>query len=146
MTGSYFNPDWRAKVTLPVKRVGDQWEFFYGGAVPVKDGTLGELTISADRITDEGFRKRVSQELVVKILHEGARLRVALSDQTRQGARTGNWPDILPQDVPPGTTRFECITLGPVKPKSRQMDLVMVVEPIPLYTSPTIGGFNRVGA
>jgi len=59
MTWGFFDPDWRAKVT-PVKRVGSQWEFFYGGDVPVKDGTLGELTISADSITNEAFRKRVS--------------------------------------------------------------------------------------
>ena len=63
MSGSYFDPDWTAKVTVPVKRVGERWEFFYGGDVPVKEGTLGELTLSADRITDEGFRKRVMQEL-----------------------------------------------------------------------------------
>ncbi|PKO70215.1 MAG: hypothetical protein CVU22_02430 [Betaproteobacteria bacterium HGW-Betaproteobacteria-16] len=129
MTGGYFNPDWRAKVTVPVKRVGDHWEFFYGGDVPVREGTLGELTINADGITDEDFRKRVSQELVIKILHEGARLHVALSDQSKKGARVGKWPEVFPPSVPPGTTRFECVTLGPSKPKSRQMDLVTVVEP-----------------
>ena len=32
MSGSYFDPDWAAKVTVPVKRVGERWEFFYGGA------------------------------------------------------------------------------------------------------------------
>ena len=129
MTGSYFDPDWRAKVTLPVKRVGKQWEFFYGGDVPVKDGTLGELTINADSITDEAFHKRVNQELVVKILHEGARLHVALSDQSKNGTRIGQWPEVFPPSVPSGTTRFECITLGPIKPKSKQLDFVTVVEP-----------------
>lgn len=128
MTGSYFDPDWQAKVTLPVKRVGNLWEFFYGGDVPVKEGTVGELTISAESITDEAFRTRVSQELVVKVLHEGARLHVALSDQSNNGARIGAWPEVFPPSVPSGTTRFECITLGPIKPKSRQLDLVTVVE------------------
>lgn len=128
MTGSFFDPDWRAKVTLPVKRVGTQWEFFYGGEVPIKDGTLGELTISADGINDEAFRKRVTQELVVKILHEGTRLYVALSDQSKNGARIGQWPEVFPPSVPSGTTRFECITLGPIKPKSKQLDFVTVVE------------------
>ena len=35
MSGSYFDPDWTAKVTVPVKRVGERWEFFYGGDMPV---------------------------------------------------------------------------------------------------------------
>lgn len=43
MSGSYFDPNWTEKVTVPVKRVGERWEFFYGGDVPVKEGTLGEL-------------------------------------------------------------------------------------------------------
>ncbi len=129
MSGSYFDPDWRARVTLPVKRVGTQWEFFYGGGIPVKEGTLGELSISAHSITDDEFRKRVSQELVVKILEEGTRLYVALSDQSRRGARIGKWPEVLPASVPPGTTRFECVTLGPCKQKSKQLSLDEVVEP-----------------
>ena len=32
MSGSYFDPDWAAKVTVPVKRVGARWEFFFIGA------------------------------------------------------------------------------------------------------------------
>jgi hypothetical protein len=118
MSGSYFDPMWTAKVTVPVKRVGARWEFFYGGDVPVKEGTLGELSVSADQIADDRFRQRVSQELTVKILEEGQALLVALSDRSNNGGRIGTWPDIYPQEVPAGTTRFERITLGPPKPKA----------------------------
>lgn len=118
MSGSYFDPMWTAKVTVPVKRVGARWEFFYGGDVPVKEGTLGELSVSADQITDDRFRQRVSQELTVKILDEGQALLVALSDRSANGGCIGTWPDIYPQEVPAGTTRFERITLGPPKPKA----------------------------
>jgi len=117
---SHFEPDWSEKVTIPVKRVGDSWEFFYGGDVPVRDGTLGELTINADRITDERFLKRVSQETVVKILEEGTPLLVALSDRNNSGARVGPWPDVSPEDVPAGATRFEQVIIGPLKPGSKQ--------------------------
>ena len=117
MNGSYFDPDWTAKLTVPVKRVGERWEFFYGGDVPVREGTLGELTLSADQITDENFRQRVTQELTVKILDEGTVLLVALSDRDSNGRRVGTWPDSYPPNVPPGTTRFERIWLGPVKKK-----------------------------
>jgi hypothetical protein len=73
MSGSYFDPDWAAKVTVPVKRVGERWEFFCGGAIPVKDGTLGELAVNANQNTDDRFRQRVTQELTVQIL-EAAKL------------------------------------------------------------------------
>lgn len=119
MSGNYFDPLWTAKVTVPVKRVGERWEFFYGGDVPVKEGTLGELSLNANQITDERFRQRVSQELTVKILEEGQALMVALSDRSQNTDRIGKWPDVHPPGVPPGTTRFERITLGPPKQKAK---------------------------
>ena len=123
MSSNYFAPDWSAKVTVPVKRVGERGEFFYGGDVPVREGSLGELTLCASQISDERFRQRVSQEFVVKILEEGAPLLFALSDRSRGGARIGTWPDIDPSSVPAGTTRFERVTMGPCKPKSVQPEL-----------------------
>ena len=123
MSGSDFDPDWTAKVTVPVKRVGERWEFFYGGDVPVREGTLGELTLSAEQITDESFRQRVMQELTVKILDEGTELLVALSDRDANGRRVGAWPEWYPPNVPPGTTRFERIWLGPVKKKPDEQPL-----------------------
>ena len=114
MTTNYFDPDGTAKVTVPVKRVGERWEFFYGGDVPVREGTLGELTINANQITDDRFQKQVTQETVVKILDEGAQLMVALSDQSKGGNRVGAaWPNVSASDVPTGTTRFEPIRIGP---------------------------------
>lgn len=117
MSVSNFDSDWTAKVTVPVKRVGERWEFFYGGDVPVREGALAELTLSAEQITDESFRQRVMQELTVKILDEGTELLVALSDRDTNGRRAGAWPEPFPPNVPPGTTRFERIWLGPVKKK-----------------------------
>jgi hypothetical protein len=117
MSGSYFDPDWAAKVTVPVKRVGERWEFFYGGDIPVKDGTLGELTVNADQITDDRFRQRVTQELTVRILEEGTPLLVALSDRSTNRAQIGQWPDPRPLKVPVGTTRFERVFLGPPRKK-----------------------------
>ena len=83
MSGNYFEPDWVAKVSVPVKRVGDRWEFFYGGDVPVRDGTLGELTVNAQQITDDRFRQRVTQELTVRILEEGTPAAIASSERAR---------------------------------------------------------------
>jgi hypothetical protein len=98
-----------------VKRVGDRWEFFYGGDVPVREGALGELTLNADQITDDSFKHRVTQEAVVRILDEGTELRVALCDRSTAGSLFGDWPSPYPSAVPAGTTRFESVWLGPVK-------------------------------
>lgn len=127
MTGNFFDPLWTSKVTVPVKRVGDLWEFFYGGDVPVKEGTLGELSVSAEQITDERFLQRVSHEFTVKILEEGQALFVALSDRSGNGQRLGTWPDVFPLGIPPGTTRFERVTLGPPKPKAS--DKCKIIQP-----------------
>lgn len=117
MTANFFDPNWTEKVTVPVKRVGERWEFFYGGDVPVKEGTMGELTVCANRITDQRFRKRVTQELTIRILEEGTPLLVALSDRSNNGGRVGKWPDPFPASVPAGTTRLVQVSLGPLKPK-----------------------------
>lgn len=101
-----------------MKRVGDRWEFFYGGDVPVKDGTIADLTVNTSDITDDKFKQRVTQEVTVRILPEGTELCVALSDRSEPSkGRLGNWPDKFPLALPSGTTRMERIRLGPPKNK-----------------------------
>ena len=109
------DPYWMPQVTVPVRRVGPRWEFFYGGDVPVKEGTLGELQIMTANITDDSFRRMVTQETLVKVLNEDAELFVALSDRSQGGARIEpqNWPEVRLQDVPLGTTRFAAVKIGP---------------------------------
>jgi hypothetical protein len=116
-SGSYFDPLWVEKVTLPVKFVGGLWEFFYGGVVPVKEGALGELTISAGQLSEDKFRHRVTQELEVQILGEDTPLMVALSDRSNGGGRFDPWPEfgMGRAQVPPATTRFVEVRLGPKK-------------------------------
>ena len=110
---NFFDPLWSEKTTVPVKRVGDRWEFFYGGDVPVKDGTMGELTISTNQISDPKFLQRVTKEATFKVLEEGTPLLVALSDRSQNGSQIGPWPEPYPLNVPPGTTRWEQVKLGP---------------------------------
>ena len=126
MTDNYYNNSWTEKVTLPIKRVLGSWEFLYGGDIPVKDGAIGELTLSTQDITDDKFKQRVTQEVVVRILKEGTELCVALSDRSENSRRhLGRWPEKYPVALPPGTTRIERVKLGPVKKKKsdKQLDL-----------------------
>lgn len=122
MSSNYFDADWTEKITLPVKRVGAHWEFFYGGDVPVREGTLGELTLDARDITNEKFKQRVMQEVSVKILDEGTELLVALTDHDTKGRLIG-YPEKMPMHVPWGTTRFAKVRLGPQRPKKGQLSL-----------------------
>ncbi len=49
------------RLKLPVHLVNGGWEFFYGGAVPVDNGTQAEMVIDSARITDKDFLHRVTQ-------------------------------------------------------------------------------------
>lgn len=120
MSGNYYDDNWTAKVTLPIKRVGDKWEFFYGGDVPVKEGAIGDLTLNTHDITDERFKQRVTQEVRVRILNEGEPLWVALSD--RASPMTGKYKKFA-NGLPPGVTRIEEVRLGPVKKKKTNKQL-----------------------
>jgi hypothetical protein len=127
MSQGAFDHEWTPKVTVPVRRIGAHWEFFYGGDVPVRDGAIGDLVINASQITDKSFLNIVSAETVTKIFDQGTRLVVALSDQSTNRPRVGNlsWPDVSPENVPMGTTRFEYILIGPPRlASSRQQELI----------------------
>jgi len=129
MADNYYDNSWTEKVTLPIKRVLGKWEFLYGGDIPVKEGSIGELTLSTQDITDDKFKQRVTQEVIVRILNEGTELCVALSDRSENSRRhLGRWPEKIPDQLPPGTTRIERVTLGPVKKKKtdKQLDLTEV--------------------
>jgi len=101
-----------SQITLPVKRVGDRWEFLYGGDIPVVDGVQANLTISTHQITDEKFLARVNQDVRVKVLNQGTRLLIALSDKNDNQSLGRKWHGTLPVRLPPGTTRLEEVFLG----------------------------------
>lgn len=116
MSDNYFDPDWREAVSLPVKWTGERWQYFFGDSIPIKPGTLAELRLSADQITDPEFRRRVTRTLRVQVLPEGASLLVALSDRNCEGDPK-TFPQPRPIAVPLGTTRFVEVRLGPVESK-----------------------------
>ena len=110
-----YDHDWTRKLTLPVKMVNGQWEFLLGGSVPVKDGTLAELTVPLDRITDAEFAKRVTAESTVKVLPAGSTLYVALSDRASAMQSAKRFKDLaIDYEYFPGDyARFVAISIGP---------------------------------
>ena len=74
------------RLKLPVRLVNGRWEFFYGCAVPVAEGTQAELVMDGARITDKDFLHRVTQRVVSHCLPRGMRLMVAHSFDARAQA------------------------------------------------------------
>ena len=130
------DPYWMPQVTVPVRRVGLDWEFYYGGDEPVKEGTLGELQIMTAAITDDSFLRMVTQETLVKVLDEDAVLYAALSDRSQGGTRIEpqKWPKVRHEDVPLGTRRFAAVKIGPsrvVAPKAGDAAAAQMGPPEP---------------
>lgn len=110
-----YDHNWTRKLTLPVKMVDGQWEFLLGGAVPVKDGTVAELSVPLDRITDAEFAKRVTAESTIKVLPASSTLYVALSDRASVMQSAKKFKDLaIDLEYFPGDyARFVPITIGP---------------------------------
>jgi len=69
----------RNPIRIPVKLVDGQWEFFYGGEVPVRDGTIGDLVVDKNQIEDKKFLKSLTRPTDHKIFDIGTKLLVALT-------------------------------------------------------------------
>jgi hypothetical protein len=104
-----------AKLSIPVKRVGGHWEFFYGGDVRVHDGAVATLVVPESAIVDEKFSQRIKQQAVVRVLNEGAPLLVALSDRTAGAIPAELSSRINHEDLPSETTRLIKIHLAAPK-------------------------------
>lgn len=66
-------------IRIPVKLVDGQWEFFYGGGLPIRNGSVGDLVLDKGAVEDKDFLARLKQKLEYKILNVGTKLRVSLT-------------------------------------------------------------------
>jgi hypothetical protein len=111
------------RLKVPVHIVNGRWEFFYGGAVPVAEGTQAEMVIDSARITDDDFLRRVTQRVVTHCLPRGAQLMVGLSIHapTRHAVLyhpNSQGPKSIAVDswhLPSVSTQFVPVTLGQVR-------------------------------
>lgn len=67
------------RIRIPVQWIDGHWELLYGGSVKVRDGCIAELEVSSIDIVDKAFREALTAKRLVRILDQGAELRVALS-------------------------------------------------------------------
>ena len=110
-------------IRVPVRLVNGQWEFFYGGAVPAKDGAIGDLILQKESLTDREFLRALRKRTEHRILEAGTALMVALSvresaqlpkalqDELRQ-IESKQLSDEYYATGRPGGTRFVRITVG----------------------------------
>lgn len=66
------------KIKLPMHFNNGQWELTYGGAIPVAEGAVAELTLEASALTDKRFLKAVTHKKRIRILDAGTELLIAL--------------------------------------------------------------------
>lgn len=69
----------RTPLRIPVKSVNGNWEYFYGGKVPVKEGHIGDLIIDRDSITDPKLLERLLRKSQHKIFEPDVELVAALT-------------------------------------------------------------------
>ena len=52
----------KTPIRIPVKLVDGIWEFFYGGSLPVCNGSIGELILEKHSIEDKNFLSQLLQK------------------------------------------------------------------------------------
>ena len=77
------------RVRIPVKLVDGRWEFFYGGDVPISEGTVGELVVGKAHVTNGEFIARLKKKTSYKVMGKGTRLMVALNIKNKPALGSG---------------------------------------------------------
>jgi len=108
-------------VKIPVRLINGSWEFFYGGPVPVEEGTMGDLVIARPKITDPKFAEKLNKKYTVKILDQGTKLFVALTV-----SETANLsPELLNHLVTPHNWRVNFRDTGKLSEKTRFVEVII---------------------
>lgn len=115
------NPFDKPRLRIPVKYVQGQWEYFYGGGVPVKEGSIGDLIVEQHAITDPAFNRVLQRKAAHRVLDEDTQLRVAMTIRSTLSEELKKL--LTPPDpkelgtayyevVRPAETRFVTVTIG----------------------------------
>jgi len=81
-------PEHQKTVVIPVEWKKGKWEPSYGGEMPeIREGAMGDLTLSAGALTNRYDLERLSYEMTVEILHAGSLLWARMSRVHYRGER-----------------------------------------------------------
>lgn len=130
---NYLEPN---PIRIPVKLAGKQWEYFYGGHLPIRDGAVGDLIVDKCMIEDSKFVANLKHPSKHKILEAGTSLLVALT--IRKGISLNenlkkhlqskdNRPDLSLGDayyskLRSPHTQFVTVTIGPPNERQKRLD------------------------
>ena len=121
-------------IRIPVKLVNNEWEYFYGGPLSVKDGSIADLVLDESAIDDKVFLSSLKHKSRHKILDKGTELLVALTIKSEPELERKLSRHLIPassSEIVLGTpyyfkfrspdTHFVKITIG--KPTDRQKEI-----------------------
>ena len=116
----------KSRLRIPVRLVQGRWEYFYGGGVPVGEGTLADLLVEEHSLTDPRFLRSLKRKAVYRVLAEGTELRVALTIRSELPPalksclirpEAGELAAAYFETVRPAETRLVSITVGKPSPE-----------------------------
>lgn len=64
---------------IPVRLVDGQWEFLYGGGLPIRNGAVGDLVVDSGAVQDKTFLAQLQRASKHKVLEPFTDLLVALT-------------------------------------------------------------------
>lgn len=117
----------KAPARVPVRFIQGRWEYFFGGGVPVREGTIADLLVQKGSIADPIFLNTLSRRTEHRMLEEGVALRVALT--VREAVESKLQGYLIRMDATeladeffssprPAETRFVEIEVGPATTQS----------------------------
>lgn len=128
------NPNEWKPLRIPVKLVDGQWEFLYGGGLPLRNGAVGDLVIDSGAVLDKTFLAQLQRASKHKILEPFTDLLVALTVKPEPVLAPALQKCLLPTNSPdlqfgdayfhirrPNGTRF--VRIWVAEPSERQLRL-----------------------
>ncbi len=110
---------------VPVKFINGNWEYFYGGFLPMKEGAVADLILNEGSVKDKQFIEKLKCKSRHKILDKGTKLLVALTIKSEPAIDAKLYKHLMSLDsnrICLGTvfhqillsvdTRFVSITIG----------------------------------
>lgn len=129
------NPNERKPLRIPVKLVDGQWEFLYGGGLPIRNGAVGDLVVDSGAVQDKTFLAQLQRASKHKILAPFTDLLVALTVRPEPTLAPDLLKCLLPISTPelqfgdayfhtrrPGGTRFIRIRVAEATDRQRHMN------------------------
>lgn len=114
---NYEDEDNEKRIKIPFKKVGDRFEFLYGGDIPIKDGSIGQVIVPIDSVTKQEFKDNLLIESSMQVLPAGALILIGMTEHNMAYKADPNYR-VDYYYLTPGITYFEPVVLEKPAKKS----------------------------